>query len=40
MKNALAEAKVREALVITLEVRRSNLAARSLYRRFDFENGV
>ncbi|HEX3408763.1 MAG TPA: ribosomal protein S18-alanine N-acetyltransferase [Candidatus Binataceae bacterium] len=37
MKNALAEAKVREALVITLEVRRSNLAARSLYRRFDFE---
>jgi [ribosomal protein S18]-alanine N-acetyltransferase len=37
MRNALAEAKVRQALVITLEVRRSNLAARSLYRKFDFE---
>lgn len=37
MRNALAEAKVRRALIITLEVRRSNLAARSLYRKFDFE---
>jgi [ribosomal protein S18]-alanine N-acetyltransferase len=37
MRNALAEAKVRQAVVITLEVRRSNLAARSLYRKLDFE---
>jgi [ribosomal protein S18]-alanine N-acetyltransferase len=37
MRNALAEAKNRKAQVITLEVRRSNLAARSLYRKFDFE---
>ena len=37
MNNALAEAKARKALVISLEVRRSNLAARSLYRKFDFE---
>ena len=37
MSNALAEAKARKAQVVTLEVRRSNLAARSLYRKFDFE---
>jgi ribosomal-protein-alanine N-acetyltransferase len=37
MRNALAEAKVHKAVVITLEVRRSNLAARSLYRRLDFQ---
>ncbi|MGD0288349.1 MAG: ribosomal protein S18-alanine N-acetyltransferase [Candidatus Binataceae bacterium] len=37
MSNALAEAKVGKAQVITLEVRRSNLAARRLYRKFDFE---
>ncbi len=37
MTNALAEAKARKALVISLEVRRSNVAARSLYRKFDFE---
>jgi [ribosomal protein S18]-alanine N-acetyltransferase len=35
--DALAEAKSRHALVVTLEVRRSNLAARSLYRKFEFE---
>jgi [ribosomal protein S18]-alanine N-acetyltransferase len=37
MCNALAEAKARKAQVVSLEVRRSNLAARSLYRKFDFE---
>jgi ribosomal-protein-alanine N-acetyltransferase len=37
MSNALAEAIARKALVVSLEVRRSNLAARSLYRKFDFE---
>jgi [ribosomal protein S18]-alanine N-acetyltransferase len=37
MGNALAEAKARKAQVVTLEVRRSNLAARSLYRKLDFE---
>jgi ribosomal-protein-alanine N-acetyltransferase len=37
MSNALAEAKAGKAQVITLEVRRSNLAARSLYRKFGFE---
>lgn len=37
MVNALDEAKARKAQVVTLEVRRSNLAARSLYRKFDFE---
>jgi [ribosomal protein S18]-alanine N-acetyltransferase len=37
MVNALDEARAREVHVVTLEVRRSNLAARSLYRKFDFE---
>jgi ribosomal-protein-alanine N-acetyltransferase len=37
MSNALAEAKAGKAQVITLEVRRSNLAARRLYRKFGFE---
>lgn len=37
MSDVLAEAKARNASVISLEVRRSNLAARSLYRKFDFE---
>jgi ribosomal-protein-alanine N-acetyltransferase len=37
MRNALAEAKTRKAQVVSLEVRRSNLAARGLYRKFDFE---
>jgi ribosomal-protein-alanine N-acetyltransferase len=37
MGDALAEAKLRHAQVVTLEVRRSNLAARSLYRKLDFE---
>jgi ribosomal-protein-alanine N-acetyltransferase len=37
MINALSEAQSRKASVVTLEVRRSNLAARSLYRKFDFE---
>ncbi len=37
MLNALAEAKADKAEVITLEVRRSNLAARSLYRKLKFE---
>ena len=37
MSNALAEAEARKAQVVTLEVRRSNLAARSLYRKLDFE---
>jgi ribosomal-protein-alanine N-acetyltransferase len=36
MSNALSEARERKASVISLEVRRSNLAARSLYRKFDF----
>lgn len=31
------EAKAHDIAVLTLEVRRSNLAARSLYRKFDFE---
>jgi ribosomal-protein-alanine N-acetyltransferase len=37
MSNALTEAKARKAQVVTLEVRRSNLAARSLYRKLNFE---
>lgn len=31
------EAKVKDVVVVTLEVRRSNLAARGLYRKFDFK---
>ena len=34
---AVDEAKAKEAQVVTLEVRRSNLAARYLYRKFNFE---
>lgn len=37
MNDALAEARGRKAKVITLEVRRSNVAARSLYRKLGFE---
>ncbi len=37
IENALAEAKARSATVVTLEVRRSNLPARGLYRKFDFQ---
>jgi ribosomal-protein-alanine N-acetyltransferase len=37
MGNALAEALAKNAHVVTLEVRRSNLAARSLYRKLQFE---
>jgi [ribosomal protein S18]-alanine N-acetyltransferase len=34
---AISEAKFAKAGVVTLEVRRSNLAARQLYRKFEFE---
>jgi ribosomal-protein-alanine N-acetyltransferase len=34
---AVDEAKAKQALIITLEVRRSNLPARYLYRKFKFE---
>ncbi len=37
MKLAIAEARARGASLVTLEVRRSNLPARSLYRKFEFE---
>jgi len=37
LAEAIAEAKSTGAGVVTLEVRRSNLAARQLYRKFDFE---
>jgi len=37
MSDALAEARARNAKVVTLEVRRSNVAARSLYRKLGFE---
>jgi [ribosomal protein S18]-alanine N-acetyltransferase len=37
MQVAIDEAKAKQVRLVTLEVRRSNLAARSLYRRFDFE---
>jgi ribosomal-protein-alanine N-acetyltransferase len=36
MSDALAEARTRNAKVVTLEVRRSNVAARSLYRKLGF----
>ena len=35
--DTLAEARTKNAQVVTLEVRRSNLAARSLYRKLKFE---
>ena len=34
---AISEARITGAGVVTLEVRRTNLAARQLYRKFDFE---
>ena len=34
---AISEARIAGAGVVTLEVRRTNLAARQLYRKFDFE---
>lgn len=34
---AIAEARAKDAKIITLEVRRSNLAARCLYRKYAFE---
>jgi len=37
MQHALAEARTKKVQVITLEVRRSNLAARSLYRKLEFQ---
>jgi [ribosomal protein S18]-alanine N-acetyltransferase len=37
MDDAVAEAKREKARFVTLEVRRSNVAARSLYRKMSFE---
>jgi len=37
MRLAIAEAKAKHIHLVTLEVRRSNLAARSLYRKFGME---
>ncbi|MGO9061947.1 MAG: ribosomal protein S18-alanine N-acetyltransferase [Candidatus Binataceae bacterium] len=37
MAEAVAEARARKAQLMILEVRRSNLAARKLYRKFGFE---
>ena len=37
MAEVIAEADLKGAAVITLEVRRSNLAARGLYRKLEFE---
>ncbi|HUA35891.1 MAG TPA: ribosomal protein S18-alanine N-acetyltransferase [Candidatus Binataceae bacterium] len=37
MKTAIQEAREKGAEAVTLEVRRSNLAARHMYRKFDFE---
>jgi len=37
MTEAINEAKTTGTNVVTLEVRRSNLAARQLYRKFEFE---
>ena len=37
MEHAIGEAKREKARLVTLEVRRSNLAARSLYRKLRFE---
>lgn len=37
MNDAIAEARQKKVQVMTLEVRRSNLAARSLYRKLHFE---
>jgi [ribosomal protein S18]-alanine N-acetyltransferase len=38
IETAIAEAKTKHGQLVTLEVRRSNLAARSLYRKFNFED--
>jgi ribosomal-protein-alanine N-acetyltransferase len=37
MAEAIDEAKAKDIRIVTLEVRRSNVAARSLYRRLNFE---
>jgi len=37
LAEAIAEARSKRAGVVTLEVRRSNLAARQLYRKFEFK---
>ena len=37
MSAAIIEARAERAMLVTLEVRRSNLAARQLYRKFEFE---
>jgi len=37
MEETIDEAKAKQAQVITLEVRRANLSARSLYRKFNFQ---
>jgi ribosomal-protein-alanine N-acetyltransferase len=37
MRHALEEARAKHAQVVTLEVRRSNLAARALYRKLEFQ---
>jgi ribosomal-protein-alanine N-acetyltransferase len=37
LAEAIAEAKSTGAAMVTLEVRRSNLAARQLYRKFEFQ---
>jgi [ribosomal protein S18]-alanine N-acetyltransferase len=37
MAAAIDEAKAKKIRIVTLEVRRSNLAARSLYRKLNFE---
>ncbi len=37
MEEAVSEAKAKQVGIVTLEVRRANLAARSLYRKFNFE---
>ncbi len=37
MQSAIDEAKTKQASFVTLEVRRSNLAARQLYRKLNFE---
>ena len=37
MAEAINEAKAKQIRLVTLEVRRSNLAARSLYRKLSFE---
>lgn len=37
MAEVIAESKAKNIHLVTLEVRRSNLAARGLYRKFDFQ---